>query len=134
MKLGPALVMTPDLEAALAFYRDVLGLALGERFENQLVFDLGGRALHVFACARPAPQAEHGADGASVISFEVEAIGPAMAELSAKGVDFLHGQPAWNADAGLAYAAFRAPGGIVHELVERRESPARPSSAGEPTP
>ncbi len=120
MKLGPALVMTPDLEAALSYYRDVLGLALRERFENQLVFDLGGRALHVFACARPAPEAEHGADGASVISFEVEAIEPAMAALAARGVAFLHARPAWNADAGLAYAAFRAPGGVVHELVERR--------------
>ncbi|WP_312166985.1 VOC family protein [Phenylobacterium sp.] len=119
MKLGPALVMTPDLEAALGFYRDMLGLTLAERFENQLVFDLGGQVLHVFGCARPAPEAEHGADGASVISFEVEAIEAAMADLAAKGVEFLHAQPAWNAEAGLAYAAFRAPGGIVHELVER---------------
>ncbi len=123
MKLGPALVMTPDLEAALAFYRDVLGLALRERFESQLVFDLGGRALHVFACARPALEAEHGADAASVISFEVEAIEPAMAALAARGVTFLHARPAWNAQAGLAYAAFRAPGGVVHELVERRALP-----------
>ena len=120
LKLGPALVMTPDLDVALAFYRDVLGLSLSERFETQLVFELGGRALHVFACARPGPAGEHGADGASVISFEVEAIEPAMAELAAKGVEFLHAQPAWNAQAGLAYAAFRAPGGIVHELVELR--------------
>lgn len=120
MKLGPALVMTPDLEAALAFYRDILGLALRERFESQLVFDLGGRALHVFACARPASEAEHGADAASVISFEVEAIEDAMAALAARGVMFLHAQPVWNAQAGLAYAAFRAPGGVVHELVERR--------------
>ncbi|MBA4011091.1 MAG: hypothetical protein C0481_04420 [Phenylobacterium sp.] len=122
LKLGPALVMTPDLAAALSFYRDVLGLSLSEQFESQLVFDLGGRTLHVFACARPAPEAAHGADGASVISFEVEAIGPVMADLAAKGVEFLHAQPAWNAQAGLAYAAFRAPGGIVHELVERRRS------------
>ncbi len=120
MKLGPALVMTPDLEAALNFYRDALGLSLSEQFESQLVFDLGGRALHVFACARPAPEAEHGADAGSVISFEVEAIEPAMAALAARGVAFLHARPAWNADAGLAYAAFRAPGGVVHELVERR--------------
>lgn len=120
MKLGPVLVMTPDLEAALGFYRDVLGLSLSQRFEHQLVFDLGGRGLHVFACARPAPEAEHGADAASVISFEVEAIEPAMAALRAKGVEFLHAHPAWNVQAGLAYAAFRAPGGIVHELVERR--------------
>ena len=89
LKLGPALVMTPDLDAALTFYRDVLGLSLSARFETQLVFDLGGRSMHVFASARPAPAAEHGADGASVISFEVEAIEPAMAELTAKGVEFL---------------------------------------------
>ena len=129
MKLGPALVMTPDLEAALGFYRDVLGLRLVERFENQLAFDLGGQALRVFACARPAPDGEHGADGASVVSFEVEAIGPAMEALAAKGVEFLHAQPAWNAQAGLAYAGFRAPGGIVHELVERRSAPSMPSVA-----
>lgn len=120
LKLGPALVMTPDLEAALVFYRDVLGLTLSRRSDSQLAFDLGGRALHVFACARAAPAAEHGADGASVISFEVDDIEAAMASLAASGVAFLHARPAWNTEAGLAYAAFRAPGGIVHELVERR--------------
>ena len=47
LKLGPALVMTPDLDAALTFYRDVMGLSLSARFETQLVFDLGGRSMHV---------------------------------------------------------------------------------------
>lgn len=42
MKLGPALVMTPDLDVALAFYRDVLGLSLSERFETQLVSSSAG--------------------------------------------------------------------------------------------
>ena len=111
--------MTPDLDAALAFYRDVLGLALQWQAPDQLAFELGDRALHVFRCEAPAGPGEHGRTASSAISFEVSDLAAAMAALSAKGVRFLHARPSRNDAAGLFYAAFEAPGDNVHELVQR---------------
>lgn len=119
LRLGPALVMTPDLDDALAFYRDALGLRLIWRVEDQLAFELGDRALHVFRCEAPAGPGRHGETASSVISFEVDDLAGAMAQLTTKGVRFLHAAPSRNEAAGLAYAAFEAPGGNVHELVQR---------------
>lgn len=120
LKLGPALVFTPDLDEARAFYGDVLGLPIAADFSDQIVFDLGNAALHVFRCENPAPGAMHGRDGASVITFEVDSLTETIERLKVGGVRFLHQTPAINAGAGWAYAAFVGPGGLTHELVERR--------------
>ncbi len=119
MRLGPVLVMTPDLDAALDFYGEALGLPLSGREPNQLRFDLGGASLLVFRCERPAPEHRHGADAASVVTFEVESLDASILALKARGVEFIHDQPGQNPAAGFSYAAFRAPGGNVHELVQR---------------
>ena len=119
LKSGPLLVMTPDLDAAREFYGEVLNLPLQAEFDNQLVFGMGQAALHIFRCEADAPLSRHGQDAASVITFEVASLAEAMAALAAKGVRFLHRTPATNADCGWRYAAFEAPGGLVHELVER---------------
>lgn len=120
MKLGPALVMTPDLDAAREFYGEILGLTLSRSSADQLVFDVGPVTLHVFRCADAGPGLRHGEDAASVITFEVDSLSTEVARLRAHGVTFLHETPGFNAFAGLTYAAFLAPGGNVHELVERR--------------
>ncbi|HEY5008114.1 MAG TPA: VOC family protein [Caulobacteraceae bacterium] len=121
MKLGMIVVMTPDLDEARAFYRDVLGLSLTVETGNQLVFDLGGTAFHVFSCAEAAPAGyRHGATAATVCAFEVASIEAEMRRMTAAGVVFLHAKPAENAVSGIRYAAFHAPGGNVHELIERR--------------
>lgn len=120
LKAGPLLVMTPDLEASRRFYGETLGLAMRAEFGDQLVFDLGQADLHVFRCEAAAPASRHGRDGASVITFEVASLAEAMAALKARGVRFRHRAPAANADCGWLYAAFEAPGGLTHELVERR--------------
>lgn len=52
--------------------------------------------------------------------FTPDLVEAAMRELTGRGVVFLHDAPAENALAGLRYAAFQAPGGNVHELIERR--------------
>lgn len=119
LRLGPALVMTPDLDEALAFYGDVLGLPLGGRTESQLLFRLGEGMLLVFRCDRAAPAREHGVDAGAAITFEVASLDAVITALRAKGVNFLHDQPAANAAAKLRYAAFRGPGDLIHELVER---------------
>jgi catechol 2,3-dioxygenase-like lactoylglutathione lyase family enzyme len=121
MTLGMIVVLSPDLEEARRFYRDVLGLSLTRETANQLVFDLGGTAFHVFSCSEAAPAASrHGATAATVCAFEVASIEAEMRRMAAAGVVFLHAKPAENAFSGVRYAAFQAPGGNVHELVERR--------------
>ncbi len=121
MKLGMIVVMTPAFEEARGFYRDLLGLSLTAETSNQLVFDLGAAEFHVFSCADVAPAAyRHGASAATVCAFEVASIEAEMRRLQAAGVVFLHAQPAENPFSGVRYAAFEAPGGNVHELIERR--------------
>ena len=114
------MVLTPDLAEAERFYAEALALTLTAKAANQLVFDLAGTEFHVFQCAEPAPEHRHAAVAATVCVFEVPSIDAAMAELRAKGVVFIHQRPAENALTGARYAAFRAPGGNVHEIMERR--------------
>ena len=121
LKLGPLLVLTPDLDEARTIYRDILGLPLLSEFPDQIVFGLSDRRLHVCRCVNSAPKAEHGRDAAAVLTFEVESLEEMFRWLREKGVRLLHHEPAWNAEMGWAYAAFQGPGGLVHELVERRE-------------
>jgi catechol 2,3-dioxygenase-like lactoylglutathione lyase family enzyme len=119
VKLGVVVVLTPDLDEARRFYRDLLGLGLAAENANQLVFDLDGAELHVFSCADPAPgDYRHGATAATVCAFEVASIEAEMARMRDAGVVFLHSTPAENVLGGLRYAAFQAPGGNVHELIE----------------
>ena len=121
MKLGVVVVLTPDLDEARRFYRDLLGLGLTAESANQLVFDLDGAQLHVFSCVDPAPRDyRHGATAATVCAFEVASIEAEMARMRGAGVVFLHSTPAENILGGMRYAAFQAPGGNVHELIERR--------------
>lgn len=120
MKLGPALVMTPDLDAAREFYGEILGLTLRRSSPEQLIFDAGALPLHVFRCGGSRSASRHGDETASVITFLVDSLETEVARLRARGVTFLHKSPGHNAFAGLTYAAFVAPGGNVHELVERQ--------------
>jgi catechol 2,3-dioxygenase-like lactoylglutathione lyase family enzyme len=121
MQLGVIVILTPELDEARRFYRDVLGLGLQREAANQLIFDLGGAELHVFSCTDAAPAAyRHGATAATVCAFEVASIEAEMRRMKAVGVVFLHAKPAKNAFGGVRYAAFQAPGGNVHEIVERR--------------
>jgi hypothetical protein len=97
----------------------MLGLPLRRRSPDQLVFDAGSIPLHVFRCRDAALGRAHGDEAASVLTFEVESLEAEVARLRALGVRFLHESSSHNAFAGLRYAAFVAPGGNVHELVER---------------
>jgi catechol 2,3-dioxygenase-like lactoylglutathione lyase family enzyme len=113
-------VLTPDLNEARRFYAGLLGLTLARESANQLIFDVGGTQFHVFSCTDAAPAGyRHGATAATACAFEVASIEAEMNRLKALGVVFLHRKPAENTVSGIRYAAFEAPGGNVHELVER---------------
>ena len=119
MNLGFIMVLTPDLAEAERFYRDVLDLVLVDRTPNQLVFDLAGTVLHVFRCAEAAAAHRHASTAATICVFEVSSIDAAMARMRDKGVVFIHETPAQDAHGGFRYAAFHAPGGNVHEIMQR---------------
>lgn len=117
MRLTTVLVLTPDLVEARRFYETVLGFAVISQTADMLALDHEGAAFHVFRCEAPADPTRHGRDAASVLVFAVDSVDEAMAGLRARGVEFLHETPAANRFG--RYAAFRAPGGNVHEIFER---------------
>ncbi len=112
------MVLTPAFAEAKAFYRDILGFHLATELSDIAIFALdGGAELHLFECAAPAPDAPHGEAGATVLVFEVDDLDARIALLKSRGVVFLHETPA--ANPLFRYAAFTAPGGVVHELAQR---------------
>jgi catechol 2,3-dioxygenase-like lactoylglutathione lyase family enzyme len=119
VKLGFIMVLAPDLAEAERFYRDALGLALIDKTPNQLVYALAGTELRVFRCAKPAEAHEHAASAATICIFEVASIDAEMRRMRNLGVVFIHEAPARSPDGAFRYAAFHAPGGNVHEIMER---------------
>jgi glyoxylase I family protein len=123
LKLGFIMVLTPDLAEAERFYGDALGLALIEKTSNQLVYELAGAEFRVFRCAEAAQARRHAASAATICIFEVASIDAEMSRMRERGVAFIHERPAQSPDGGFRYAAFHAPGGNVHEIMERRAAP-----------
>src|SRR5437762_1423694 len=78
---------TGDMDRAVGFYRDVLGLTLMRRDgENWAVFDAGGRrfALHGAIEGRPA------SPGGATAVFSVTDLDRARSRLAERGVEFGH--------------------------------------------
>lgn len=74
-----------DIPRAKAFYADVLGLAVSEE-NGMLVLHLaGGRDTLVY------PKDDHVPATFTILNFPVDDIGPAVAELAARGVRFQQG-------------------------------------------
>ena len=118
LSLHGLLVFAPDLAEAARFYGDVLGLRLVERAEAHLSFEGDGFALLVFACEESTEVGRYSAAAGSSIAFAVASLDASVAELSAKGVRFLHETP--NEGPSGRYVAFTDPFGTVHELIEPR--------------
>jgi catechol 2,3-dioxygenase-like lactoylglutathione lyase family enzyme len=101
-----------EMERAVAFYRDVLGLELKRRDgDNWAVFDAGGRmfALHGAVEGRPVS-----AGGATAV-FSVGDLDRARAMLSERGVEFGHEGDV----AGYArFASFKDPDGNTVQFIE----------------
>jgi len=119
VKLAAAIILTPDLVEARRFYCDVLGFAVAEARDSDLLLAHAGVMLQVFACAEPAPAQAHGVAASQVLVFEVDDLRADIDRLKALGVEFLHTKPGRNAYG--RYAAFRAPGGLVHEIFQRTD-------------
>ncbi|HEX2559442.1 VOC family protein [Phenylobacterium sp.] len=111
------MLLLPDLAEARRFYEGLLGFDVREAGPDRLILHHEGLAFHIYRCEEPAPAVEHGRSASSVLVFGVPDIEAAMAELSEKGIEFLHAVPAANASG--RYAAFRAPSGLVHEIFQQ---------------
>lgn len=111
-KLQNAYYVTRDMDRAVAFYRDALGLALkfrdGERWAQ---FDAGGVNFSLSSPEEAAP----GAQGAVVI-LEVDDLDVAQSRLAEQGVAVLDPR---DMGAHGRSCAFRDPDGNLVQLFQR---------------
>lgn len=123
MKLGKIMIFVPDLEEAKHFYCGLLGFPLKAENGNRLAFEHDGCDFIAFQCERSAMVEDYSQVARSVFVFEVASIDQAMGNLRAKGVSFLHQEPAENEFS--RYAAFADPFGNVHEIYESKNVASR---------
>jgi methylmalonyl-CoA/ethylmalonyl-CoA epimerase len=111
IKLGPLgqiALTVANLDAAVAFYRDAVGLPFLFAFPNQAFFDCGGVRLMIST-----PEAGEVVANGATLYFTVSDIQAAYAQLQARGVPFVDA-PHAIADMGsytLWMAFFRDPDG-----------------------
>jgi catechol 2,3-dioxygenase-like lactoylglutathione lyase family enzyme len=101
-----------DMERAVAFYRDVLGLELlRQDSATWAEFDAGGRrfALHLAGDGQPVR-----AGGATAV-FAVGDLDRAMAELSSRGITSVH---EGDVEGYARFASFLDPDGNTIQLIE----------------
>jgi predicted enzyme related to lactoylglutathione lyase len=82
-KIGQIAVMVKDLERAVGFYRDVLGMRFLFQVPNMAFFDLNGLRLMLGI-----PETEEFDHPASIVYYDVGDIQAAHDALKTKGVEF----------------------------------------------
>ena len=115
-------IVTDDVEAAVRFYTEKLGLSVVERFpsgdgagdEDYVFLDAGGIILELM----PAAAVEE-PPGFHHISFLVDDIDGAVRELDEKGVPILK-EPFIPGVEGLRLAFFEGPNSLNLQLFERK--------------
>ncbi|MFU8863624.1 MAG: VOC family protein [Rhodobacterales bacterium] len=122
-RIGHVHLKVADLERALAFYRDVMGFALTQRFGDQAAFlSAGGYHHHIglntwdSLGGSPAPQGHTGLYHTAILYPDRASLGAALARVLAAGVT-LDGA----ADHGVSEAVyFRDPDGNGVEIYRDR--------------
>jgi methylmalonyl-CoA/ethylmalonyl-CoA epimerase len=124
-------ILVSDLDAAIALYRDVYGLALAEVEEvpsekvKVAIFGHGAGRIELVSPLGPdSPMAkaiERRGEGLHHVCLEVPDIASAMAALKARGAPLLDDKP--RQGAGGAQVAFVHPKGSRGVLVELRQGP-----------
>ncbi len=82
-RVGQIRVGVTDLDRAVGFYRDTLGMPFLFQFPGIAFFDLDGTRLMLAE-----PEGDDGFGGTSVIYYRVGEIGSAHAALRERGVEF----------------------------------------------
>jgi methylmalonyl-CoA/ethylmalonyl-CoA epimerase len=129
-------ILVSDLDAAIALFRDVYGLALSEVEEvpsekvKVAIFGHGAGRIELVSPMGPdSPMAkaiEKRGEGLHHICLEVPDIASAMAALKARGAPLLDDKP--RPGAGGAQVAFVHPKGSRGVLVELRQGPSQKHS------
>jgi len=130
IKLDHIGIAVKNMEDALAFYRDTLGISsVGtEVIEDQKVkvafMPLGDTELELLESTSPdgpvAKFIEKRGEGIQHIALRVENIEEALKELKEKGVQLIDQQSRYGAgDAKIAFLHPKATGGILLEISER---------------
>jgi methylmalonyl-CoA/ethylmalonyl-CoA epimerase len=129
-------ILVSDLDAAIALFRDVYGLALAEVEEvpsekvKVAIFGHGAGRIELVSPMGPdSPMAkaiEKRGEGLHHICLEVPDIASAMAALKARGAPLLDDKP--RPGAGGAQVAFVHPKGSRGVLVELRQGPSQKHS------
>lgn len=83
-KIGQIAIPIKNLERAIEFYKDVLGLPLLFNTENMAFFECNGQRLLLSL-----PEKDEFANSSSVIYFQVEEIKKSVERLIEKGVSFI---------------------------------------------
>lgn len=111
--IGQISIRITDVDRAIAFYRDQLGLRFLFRFPGMAFFDCGGVRLYMTNPENPQFA------GTSIIYFRVGSIGAAHAALEAKGVAFVEPPRKVHADERheLWLASFLDPDGNTLALM-----------------
>jgi len=130
-------IAVPDLDAAAAFFRDVLGLRfegfedLPDRHLRIAVFDLSGVRLELLQPASPdaaiSSFVERTGGGLHHLALTVDDVAAELARLSAAGVELIDREP--RPGAAGAKIAFLAPRSTFKVLLELCEKP-RPTEPG----
>ena len=109
--LGKVILFVTDMARAVAFYRDVLGLAVRIDSPDWVELDTGAVTLALHAGVTPRPAGGPATDAVphAQVSFAVASVAAAHAFLVARGVTFVHG-PRPIAP-GIALAHFQDPDG-----------------------
>src|SRR3954471_16811311 len=135
-------IAVKDLAAALAFYRDALGLEIEppEEVTSQRVrahfVPVGEAKLELLEATAPesaiARYVEKRGPGLHHITLRVEDIGAALAQLKGRGARLIDEQPRHGAEGGLV--AFIHPASAHGVLVELKQAPAHTRQPGAPSP
>ena len=120
-KIHKIAVVTDDIEAAVAFYTEKLGLTVMERFANDddedyVFLDAGGIILELM------PQKSVGQDpGFHHISFEVDSVEESARELKEKGVTITREPFDAGGGTGITLGFFEGPNQLNLQLFHRKE-------------
>ena len=82
-RIGQIAVNVKDLDRAVVFYRDTLGLTLQREAKGMAFFECGGQRLMLALPSKP--QFDH---PSSILYFEIDDVPGAYANLSEQGVHF----------------------------------------------
>jgi methylmalonyl-CoA/ethylmalonyl-CoA epimerase len=118
-KVGQIGIPVKEIERAITFYQDQLGLPLLFNTESMAFFECSGMRLMLTL-----PEKEEFASSSSVIYFEVEDIKAAYEELKHKGISFI-GEPHVVAKMGAIetwMAFFKDSEDNTHALMSEEEA------------